>query len=86
MTIRETGQASKVLEMRLFYKVWVTSVFAKKRLFMSFSTFVAKYHRGSALKLSRLSHFPHGTESHHRKIDAYNIKFTLDNIFVLEYE
>jgi hypothetical protein len=74
MTMRKTGQTSQVLEMRSFYKVWVTSVFAKKRFFMSFSTFVVKYHRGSALKLSQLSCFPHGTESHHDKKDAYLLK------------
>jgi hypothetical protein len=71
MTMRKTGQASKVLELRSFYKVWVTSVFAKKRFFMSFSTLVVKYHRGFALKLSQLSYLPHGTESHHGKKDAY---------------
>jgi hypothetical protein len=71
MTMRKTGQASKVLEMRSFYKVWVTSVFAKKRFFMRFSKFIVKYHRGSALKLSQLACFPHGTESHHEKKDAY---------------
>jgi hypothetical protein len=46
MTMRKTGQTSKVLEMQSFYKVWVTSVFAKKRFFMSFSTLIVKHHRG----------------------------------------
>jgi hypothetical protein len=79
MTMKETGQATKVLEMRSFYKVWVTSVFVKKRFFMSFSTFAVKCHRGSALKLSQPSCLPHGTESHHGKKDAYTLLFRLDN-------
>jgi hypothetical protein len=71
--MRKTDQASKVLELRSFYKVWVTSEFAKERFFMSFSTLIAKYHRGFALKLSHLSCLPHGAESHHGKNDAYNV-------------
>jgi hypothetical protein len=71
MTMRETGRASKVLEMQSSYKVWVTSEFAKRTCLMSFSTFAVKYHRGSALKLSQPSCLPHGTESHHGKKDAY---------------
>jgi hypothetical protein len=78
MTMRKTGQTSKVLEMRSFYKVWVTYVFAKKRFFMSFSTFVVKFHRGSTLKLSQLSCFPHGAESPHGKKDAYISKQFVD--------
>jgi hypothetical protein len=69
--MRKTGQASKVLELRLFYKVWVTSVFVKKRFFMNSSTFVVKHYRGFALKLSQLPCLPHGTEFHRRKKDAY---------------
>jgi hypothetical protein len=65
--MRKTDQVSKVLELRSFYKVWVTSEFAKKRFFMSLSTLEVKYYRGFALKLSQLSCFPHGTESHHEK-------------------
>jgi hypothetical protein len=42
MTMRKTGQASKVLELRSFDKGWVASVFVKKRFFMSFSTVVVK--------------------------------------------
>jgi hypothetical protein len=42
MAMRETRQTSKVLEMRSFYKVWVTSVLGKNRFFMRFSTFVLK--------------------------------------------
>jgi hypothetical protein len=79
MTMRETGQASKVLELRSFDKVWVTSVFAKKRFFMSFSTLVVKYHRGFALKLSQLSCLPHGAESHHGKKDAGRVEKGIDN-------
>jgi hypothetical protein len=75
MTMRKTDQASKVLELRLFDKVWVISEFAKKRFFMSFSTLLVKYHRGFALKLFQLSCLPHGTESHHGKKDAYIIFF-----------
>jgi hypothetical protein len=71
MTTRKTDQFSKVLELRSFYKVWVTSVFAKKRFFMSFSTNVVKHHRGFALKLSQLSCLPRDAESHHGKKDAY---------------
>jgi hypothetical protein len=82
MTMRKTGQTSKVLEMRSFYKVWVTSVFAKKKFFMSFSTFVVKYHKGSALKLSQLSCFPHGAESPHGK----KMLTSLDNPESLERE
>jgi hypothetical protein len=77
MTMRKIGQASKVLELRSFYKVWVTSVFAKKRFFMSFSTLVVKYPRGFALKLSQPSYLPHGTEPHHGKKEAYVSKSIL---------
>jgi hypothetical protein len=80
MTMRKTGRASKILELRSFYKVWVTSVFAEKRFFMSFSTLVVKYHRGFALKLSQPSCLPHGTESHHGKKDASEILIPIDPI------
>jgi hypothetical protein len=40
---------------------------------MSFSTVIAKFHRGSALKLSQPSCLPHGTESYHEEKDAYSI-------------
>jgi hypothetical protein len=76
--MRKTGQASKVLELRSFYKVWVTSLFVKKRFLMSFSTLVVKYHRGFALKLSQLSCLPHGTGSHHGKKDAYFQNIPID--------
>jgi hypothetical protein len=82
MTMGKTGQISKVLEMRSFYKAWVTSVFIKKRVFMGFSTFVVKYHRGFALKLFRPSCLPHGTKSHHGKEDAYKLELLLDKPFL----
>jgi hypothetical protein len=78
MTMRKTGQVSKVLELRSFYKVGVTSVFVKKRFFRSFSTLVVKYHRGFALKLFQLSCLPHGTKSHHGKKDAYAVTILLE--------
>jgi len=56
----------------------ITSVFANKMFFMSFSAFVVQYDRGSALKLSQLSCLPHGTESHHGKKDAYLLMALLD--------
>jgi len=62
MTMRKTGPASEVLELRSFYEVWVNSVFAKKRFFISFSTLIVKYHRGFALKLPQPSCLPHGTD------------------------
>jgi hypothetical protein len=56
--MRKTGQSSKVLEMRSFYKVWVTSVFAKKRFFMGFSTLIVKHHRGFRSKTFSAILFP----------------------------
>jgi hypothetical protein len=74
--MRKTGQVSKVLELRSFYKVGVTSVFAKKRFIMSFSTLIVKYHRGFALKLSQLSCLSLGTESHHGKKRLTSLDFS----------
>jgi hypothetical protein len=45
---------------------------------MSFSRFVVKWLRGSALNLSQPTCLPHGTESHHGEKDAYFKEFPID--------